>query len=213
MDYTSEQTVPYKVPLLRRPKKQTPKPERMSRRTAKCSDLSNAGSPPSNPSTAIPNPRTPNDNVAKSRQLDWQTITTLTIHDRRDKSGINQNESTILPQAPTNSPTKSPSDQGEGTADFHPLEPRGPVPFFPRNKKVFNTQASIYAQLFSSPSPPSREHFTLNEFQFFAKHRPSFPFSNTTVIKSFQNYKKLTSWLEAFPPSQATLNTLKLEGE
>ena len=213
MDLNNEQTVLYQVPLLRRPKTTASKPERMSRRTAKFSNLiSNPMSPPSNPSTAIPNPRSPANNFAKSTHLDSQTITAFTIHDRKVKSGIDQNDSTILPQAPTNSPTKSPSDQGEGTG-IHPLEPRGPAPFFPRNKKLFNTQASLYAQLFSCPSPPSQEHFTLNEFQFFAKHRPSFTFSNTTVIKSYQNYKKLTSWLEAFPPSQAALNTLKLKGE
>ena len=212
MDSRNEQTVLPQVPLLRRPKKTASKPELMSRRTGKSSNVSYSAS---NPSTAIPNPRTPNNNFAKDTQIDSHTVT---IHDRKVKPGIDQNDSTILPQAPTNSPTKSPSDQDQGDATAHyPLEPRGPAPFFPRNKKIFNTQASLYAQLFAfpspSPSPPSQEHFTLNEFQFFAKHRPGFTFSNTTVIKSYQNYKKLTSWLEAFPPSQVSMNTLKLEGE
>lgn len=195
--------VPNTVPLLRRPKKQNPKPERMSIRSTNSTIQSNLDSSHSHPSTAIP--PSPNNTTVRTefnKSRDGTDVTT------QDISRINPTESTILPKPPTNSPTKSPPLQ-----NLHSLEPKGPAPFFPTNRKVFNNQASLYAQLFSSPPSSSREHFTLNDFQKLAKSKSNIPASISTVIKSTQNYKKLTSWLEAFPPSQTNLNTLKLEGQ
>ncbi|KAI6654713.1 hypothetical protein LOD99_2592 [Oopsacas minuta] len=208
MESVSEQTI-LTVPLLRRPKKQTPKPERMSiRTTTKSSNRSNIESPHSHASTAIPASITSNNNIIRSIHNGSQNGNTLTI---QESSMINQLESTAFPKPPTNSPTKSRSAHREVGTILHSLVPKGPAPFFPTNKKVFNNQASIYAQLFSSPPPTSKEHFTLNDFQILAKRKSYFMPSLSTVIKSNQNYKKLTSWLEAFPPSQMNLNTLKLE--
>ena len=198
------------VPLLRKPKKLTPQPEPMSHRT----NGSNLHSTLSNLSGTLPPTRTPNTistnrvrNSPRNDNKDFRVI----------KSGISQDESTVLPNPPTNSPTKPTSSELPDTAVVsYPLQPKGPAPFFPRNKKVFNTQASLYAQLFAStsPVPSSQDQFTLNDFQNIAKSiSNNTSDSITTVIKSNQNYKKLTSWLEAFPPSQANLNTINLEGE
>ena len=194
--------VPNTVPLLRRPKKQNSKPERMSIRSTNSTTRSNLESSNSHPSTTIP--LSPNNTTVRGtldKSHDGTDVTTQEI------SRINQMESIILPKPPTNSPTKSPPPQ-----NLHSLEPKGPAPFFPTNRKVFNNQASLYAQLFSSPPSSSGDHFTLNDFQQLARTKSSTPASISTVIKSTQNYKKLTSWLEAFPPSQMNLNTLKLEG-